>query len=280
MNKAVYLQYLSDANLPGSGKATSYVRALDLLSEMLKIEAFGFEDCIDIWNLKSVSRLEDLKQVVKAQSKQEASIWLSKGVASSYLLKGYCQAALSSYVKFLAELEYEDDLFSVFNQFEGESRDLTRLLGVEPKSKQNLLEGIKDTDGLDVLRNVKVRVNQNLFRRMISTIYDHSCCITGLNIPQLNRASHIVSWASDPDIRLDPTNGLYLSATYDAAFDSHLISLDEDYRIILAKEIKDHYTSTSVKNYFKNVEGMKINLPLSYKPSLKYLAKHRSLGRF
>jgi putative restriction endonuclease len=101
-----------------------------------------------------------------------------------------------------------------------------------------------------------------------------------MNIPEVNRASHIVSWAEDPSKRLDPSNGLYLSATYDAAFDKHLISLDDDYRIILSSGIKDHYTNESVTDYFVKKEGHKINLPSSYQPNKKYLAKHRSLGHF
>lgn len=103
-----------------------------------------------------------------------------------------------------------------------------------------------------------------------------ACCITGLNIPQVNRASHIVAWADDASRRLDPSNGLYLSATYDAAFDKNLISLDDDYRIILAKDIKDHYTSDSVNEYFIKKEGQQISLPSRYSPNQKYLAQHRS----
>jgi putative restriction endonuclease len=70
-----------------------------------------------------------------------------------------------------------------------------------------------------------------------------------------NRASNIISWADDASKRLDPSNGLYLSATYDAAFDKNLISLDDDYRIILANDIKDHFTHASVTEYFVKKEG-------------------------
>ena len=76
---------------------------------------------------------------------------------------------------------------------------------------------------------MKVRSNQHVFRKMILNIYNQSCCITGLNIPEVNRASHIIPWSEDQTIRLDPRNGLCLSATYDAAFDKYLISLDDDY---------------------------------------------------
>ena len=111
-------------------------------------------------------------------------------------------------------------------------------------------------------------------------IYNKSCCITGLNIPEINIASHIIPWAKDEAKRLDPTNGLCLSATYDAAFDGNLISLDDDYRIIRSKNIREYSTTECVNEYFIKKEGMKINLPDKYKPNKDYLAVHRQRGEY
>lgn len=142
------------------------------------------------------------------------------------------------------------------------------------------IEGLDNMKGQEVIRSVRVRSNQNIFRKIISNIYNQSCCITGLNIAEVNRASHIIPWSEDKSKRLDPRNGLYLSATYDAAFDRHLISLDDDYRIIVSKNITDYYSSKSVKEYFINKEGEEITLPITYHPHLDYLEKHRSKGVF
>ena len=79
---------------------------------------------------------------------------------------------------------------------------------------------------------------------------------------------------------MDPHNGLCLSATYDAAFDKHLISLDQDFRVILSREIKDHYTSESVQTYFTKIEGTTIELPKRFQPEQKYLEVHRKAGNF
>jgi putative restriction endonuclease len=275
------MSYVHETNVLGSGKASSYVRALDILNEMLRIKPLGFEDCIDIWNITSLQRISELKELVAAeQVKQNESEWLSGDIAKSYLLKGYCKAALSSYTKFLVEQNQENSLIDIFEQHRGNATELSSLLDTQPINIEALLDGLKDTSGEDVIRAVKTRLNQNVFRRMLVDIYSGSCCITGMNIPEVNRASHIVSWAEDPSKRLDPSNGLYLSATYDAAFDKHLISLDDDYRIVLSREIKDYYTNESVTDYFIKKEGHKINLPSSYEPNKKYLAKHRSQGSF
>ena len=67
--------------------------------------------------------------------------------------------------------------------------------------------------------------------------------------PDIRRASHISEWAEGEANRLNPENGLCLSATYDAAFDRHLISFDEHYRLIVSKAIKDQYTDAAAKSY-------------------------------
>lgn len=281
MMKHQYSEYLYKTNIAGSGKATSYVRALDLLSDMLRIRSFGFEDCIDIWNVISIGRIQDLKIVVgNEQRKGLDSEWLTTGIAPSYLTKGYCKAALSSYLMFLAETTQENALFNTFKHHKGDDRSLVKLLNTEPTFKDILLGGVKDHEGQDVIRKVKTRLNQNLFRRMLRDIYSDTCCITGLTIPQVNRASHIIPWSEDEAKRLDPSNGLYLSATYDAAFDQRLISLDDDYRIILSKDIKEYCPSESVKTYFLRVEGNQIALPKRYLPNKEYLEVHRKKGLF
>ena len=61
---------------------------------------------------------------------------------------------------------------------------------------QNILEltDIDITDlpkGIDVERLVKTRVNQDFFRSSVLSSYHQKCCITGMEIPDLIRASHI-----------------------------------------------------------------------------------------
>jgi len=99
----------------------------------------------------------------------------------------------------------------------------------------------------------------------------------GFSLADIFRTSHINPWAEDEENRLNPENGLCLSATYDAAFDRHLISFDEHYRLVVSKEIKDHYTDAAAKSYFIDREGEKIIMPTKYLPSQTLLAKHREL---
>ncbi len=129
--------------------------------------------------------------------------------------------------------------------------------------------------GRERLKNIKVRENQDVFRRMMLRNYHEQCCLCGLPVVEALRASHISGWAEDPENRLNPTNGLCLSATYDAAFDKHLISLDENYRLILSPSLRQYYTNDAFNKQFKALEGRKITMPSRFLPSQKFLAGHR-----
>ena len=100
-------------------------------------------------------------------------------------------------------------------------------------------------------------------------VSDKNCC--------RYQASHISSWDKDAANRLNPENGLCLSATYHEAFDAHLITFDEYYRLVVSKSIKDHYTSAAVKSYFTKREGKRIIMPIKFLPSQALLAKHREM---
>lgn len=138
---------------------------------------------------------------------------------------------------------------------------------IDPKSKE----------GKEAVGFAKYRINQSVFRRWIVELYGNECCVTGLNVPEVLRASHISPWANDEDNRMNPSNGLCLSATYDAAFDRHLISFDGDYRMILSKRIHDFCTRAVCAEYFAKYEGAKIHLPVCFLPDPALLERHRAL---
>lgn len=274
-----FIKYINATNQDGSNKASSYIKALDWLVEMLRARPFDFSDCIDIWNVRSVERLRNLYDLVQQEKhKGSESDWCVDEIPRSYLRDGFCSAAVKCLQEFLVEENYEERIFSVFDDYKGDEAGLPQKLEIELDYPDFLLD--ESRKGEEVVRAVRVRSNQNVFRRIILRLYNQACCITGLNIPEVNRASHIIPWSEDESKRLDPRNGLCLSATYDAAFDRNLISLDDEYRIILSRDIKDHYTSDSVKEHFLNKEGDKICLPGSYLPHLDYLDSHRRKGSF
>ncbi len=131
-------------------------------------------------------------------------------------------------------------------------------------------------EGKEKIRLVKTRVNQCFFRDSILGIYDSKCCITGLAIPKLLVASHIVPWADDAKNRLNPENGLCLNSFHDKAFDEGLLTVTTDYKVKISKSILDFQKEEIIKKFFKEFEGVKITMPERYFPSKKFLEYHNT----
>ena len=146
-------------------------------------------------------------------------------------------------------------------------------LSIENKY-QELLFDLKDLKGETVLREVKTRVNQSVFRQMVLSNYNSKCAITGIDIPQLLLASHIVPWSVNEKERLNPENGICLSALYDKAFDKGLIGITPNYEIIFSSEIKNKKDTDFYKTHFTPIEKTKINTDVSYLPRKEFLEYH------
>lgn len=121
---------------------------------------------------------------------------------------------------------------------------------------------------------VQQRIKQNFFRRAVLASYRGRCCISGTSDPRLLVASHIVPWSVDKANRLNPSNGLCLSALHDKAFDTYLFSLTDDSRILLSERLKAS-KDTFVRDVFFATEGKQIELPERFAPSQAFIAQHR-----
>ncbi|MDO8450353.1 MAG: HNH endonuclease [Rhodoferax sp.] len=88
-------------------------------------------------------------------------------------------------------------------------------------------------------RWVVQRIGQDLFRSALLDYWQGSCCITGLAMTELLRASHIKPWArceSDEE-RLDVFNGLLLAPHLDALFDSGWMTFDASGRVRFSSQL-------------------------------------------
>ncbi|MBL8377535.1 MAG: HNH endonuclease [Burkholderiales bacterium] len=85
-------------------------------------------------------------------------------------------------------------------------------------------------------RLVVQRVGQDLFRSALLDYWQGRCCVTGLDVPELLRASHIRPWAmcDRDEERLDVFNGLLLSPALDALFDGGWISFAVDRAMLVS----------------------------------------------
>lgn len=133
---------------------------------------------------------------------------------------------------------------------------------------------LKNLKGETKMREVKTRVNQNVFRQIVLVNYNNKCAITGIDVPELLLASHIIPWASDEKERLNPKNGICLSALYDRAFDKGLIGVNANYEIILSAKLKKNAGKEYFATCFAPIENCKVADATKYYPNPKFLEWH------
>ena len=115
---------------------------------------------------------------------------------------------------------------------------------------------------------VRQRVGQNLFREGLMTLWGGRCAITGLDVPELLRASHAKPWADSNDVeRLDVYNGLLLAAHWDAAFDVGLVTVQPDGAVVASPGLSD-----AARAVLGLSDSQRLKLQPQHTP---YLAWHR-----
>ncbi len=117
-------------------------------------------------------------------------------------------------------------------------------------------------------RLVVQRVGQNIFRQSLMTYWQGRCPLTGIEDSTLLRASHIKPWrdCETDHERLDVHNGLLLSALWDAAFDSGLVTFDNDGSPVFSESL-----GATSRNALHGVEP----IPLT-ESHRSYLSWHRA----
>lgn len=146
-------------------------------------------------------------------------------------------------------------------------------ISIEEKFSKTL-KGTEHLKGEYKLREVKTRVNQNVFRQIVLANYSGKCAITGIDIPDLLIASHILPWAKKEDERLNPENGICLSSLYDKAYDKGYIGITESYEIRLSSHLKKKTKQDYHTKFFSQLSGSKIILPKKYLPKKEFLQFH------
>jgi putative restriction endonuclease len=114
------------------------------------------------------------------------------------------------------------------------------------------------------------RIGQGQFRTQVLRLWDGQCCVSGSQTLDVVRASHIKPWRQCSDNeRLDPHNGIPLSATFDCLFDVGLISFDDTGGVLIAK------TLNKTERALLGVDRLKLKRAPS-KRTAGYLQYHRS----
>lgn len=128
----------------------------------------------------------------------------------------------------------------------------------------------------------EVYIRSGIFKRKIPEIYNNTCAISGLrviateNISMID-ACHIVPFSESSDDTLQ--NGIALSPNLHRAFDRGLISISDEYTVLISSHFKEDISSKYNISQFKNKALM---LPSNSKfiPSIENIRNHRNRFNF
>jgi putative restriction endonuclease len=109
---------------------------------------------------------------------------------------------------------------------------------------------------------------------LVLTAYERRCAISGLPIPGLLEAAHIVP---DRDERGHPevSNGLCLSTLHHAAYDRNLLGIDPDGVVHIPPVVLAQTDGPTLEKAIKAFNGARIFLPHNHydRPNRDYLAE-------
>jgi predicted restriction endonuclease len=115
---------------------------------------------------------------------------------------------------------------------EEKEKDKRDVAEITQKEKQLTERGLKPAE-IEAWR--KERIGQTRFRKDVIALCHNKCIVTEVDCEDVLIASHIRGWAEcdNDDERLDGENGLLLAPHIDKLFDKHLISFDDDGKILV-----------------------------------------------
>lgn len=148
--------------------------------------------------------------------------------------------------------------------------------------KQQKIEQVAGIDATDLPREgkqreaiVKVRVNQSFFRKSVLLSYQNRCCITGLAVPELLVASHIIPWSKNLKEACNPANGLCMNALHDKAFDMGFITITEEFKVQVSEKLLKKRDEVVAK-YFVPYHKKEIIKPDRFLPQKDFLHYHNT----
>ncbi len=165
-----------------------------------------------------------------------------------------------------------------WTNFFAEASEAALLLGA-PIELPEINDAPTKNERLDYSGRYKIiqttaRVGQRFFRNAVLSAYQYRCCVTGLNMPKLLVASHIIPWSEDEKNRLNPQNGLCLNVLHDKAFDLGIMTISAEMTIKIAqKDQRDE--SVFFQEALLSYAGKSIAMPEKFHPHTDFLEYHR-----
>lgn len=116
---------------------------------------------------------------------------------------------------------------------------------------------------------INARLGQGKYAYDVRELWDNRCSVTNSCTTAALEASHIKSWADSNTIeRLDPRNGLLLTANLHKLFDAHLVTFEDSGKLLVSSKL-----SGTERRIFGIIGKKLIKKPAA--ATARYLADHR-----
>ncbi|HEY3372381.1 MAG TPA: HNH endonuclease [Prolixibacteraceae bacterium] len=119
-------------------------------------------------------------------------------------------------------------------------------------------------------------LRSHVFKKAVVEIYNGRCAITGMKLEfgvavTMVDACHIVPFAQSYDDTIH--NGIALSPTLHRAFDRGMVSVSDDYRVLVHPRLRDYYPLVGIQQF----NGKELILPgdSRFYPSREKLGEQR-----
>ena len=195
---------------------------------------YGFENVLvgDVDNVALGSARHTVRVSVRLAG-DGFQLWLPEGLLASELGRDYAATASGGVAFAATNIE---QLSAVLLRTAALAQSLPNQAAHDYEAEVQAILINLPKNGTEIERMVRQRVGQDTFRSAMLDYWGSACAVTGINVPQVLRASHAKPWAecTNDAERLDVFNGFLLSANLDALFDKFLISFDSEGGILIS----------------------------------------------
>jgi putative restriction endonuclease len=121
---------------------------------------------------------------------------------------------------------------------------------------------------------VKQRMHQRMFREAVLSAYGSKCAMSGLPVPRLLEAAHILPDRDERGIPVIP-NGIAMSVLHHSAYDADLIGVDGNGTVHINRSLLEVVDGPTLKHSLQSLAGIRIALPrdIRKRPNCDFLAQ-------
>jgi len=158
------------------------------------------------------------------------------------------------------------------------------------ESVRNPFGGFNENDTIETLSNelletpskakeiyakVKVRgTAQHVFRATLLKVYERKCAICDFSFKEALEAAHIIPWAkAKPEERISPINGILLCSNHHKLFDSGLIQITTDLKILHNQKGYNYSNADRFATLDFNLKPLRLPKNKNTRPSVDLIRK-------